>query len=159
MALYSYHPYRILIIGGSRLGKTNALLNLIKNQQPDSDNIYLYVKDPFKSKYELLIKEREKVGIKNLKNPKKFVDYSQTIDEIDNPTKKRRVLIVFDDMIIDTESNKKVCPKVIKLFLRGKKLNVLLVFISQSFFKAPKTIRLNATHYFIMKIPSKRELQ
>ena len=76
-----------------------------------------------------------------------------------NPTKKTRVLIVFDDMIADMESNKKLSPIVTELFLRGRKLNILLVFISQSYFKVPKTIRLNATHYFIMKIPSKRELQ
>ena len=56
------------------------------------------------------------------------------------------------------ESNKKLSPKVTELFLRGRKLNISLVFISQSYFKVPKTIRLNATHYFIMKIPNKREL-
>ena len=90
------------------------LLNLIKSQQPDIDKIYLYVKDPFKSKYQLLINGREKVGIENLKNPKAFIDYSQTIDDVYenledyNPTKKRRVLIVFDDMIADMKSNKKV---------------------------------------------------
>ena len=65
---------------------------------------------------------------------------------------KRRVLIVFDDVIGDMESNN-------KLILRGRKLNISFVFISQSYFKVPKTIRLNTTHYFIMKIPNKRELQ
>ena len=60
------HPYRILIIGGSVSGKTNVLLNLIK-QQPDIDKIYLYVKDPFKSKYQVLINGKENVGIKKLK--------------------------------------------------------------------------------------------
>ena len=64
------HPYRILIISDSRSRKTNVILNLVKNQQPDIDKIYLYVKDPFKSKYQLLINRREKVGIENLKNPK-----------------------------------------------------------------------------------------
>ena len=59
------HPYRILIISGSGSSKTNALLNLIKNQQWNIDKIYLYVKDTFESKYQLLIKGREKVGIKN----------------------------------------------------------------------------------------------
>ena len=57
------------------------------------------------------------------------------------------------------ESNKNLSPIVTELFLRGRKLNILLVFISQSLFKVPKTIWLNATHYFIMKIPNKRELQ
>ena len=74
MALYSHHPYRILIIGGSGSDKTNVLLNLIKNQQTDIDKIYLFVKYPFESKYELLINGREKVEIKKLKNPKAFIN-------------------------------------------------------------------------------------
>ena len=141
------------------------LLNLTKNQQPDIDKIYLYVKHPFKSKYQLFINGREKVGIKKLKNPKALTDYSQTIDDVSenfedyNPTKKRRVLVVFDDMIADIESNKKLSPTVTELFLRGRKLNIVLVFISQSYFKVPETLRLNASHYFIMNIPNKRELQ
>ena len=112
-------------------------MNLIKNQRPNIDSIYLYVKDPFKSKYELLIKGTEKVGTKNFKNPKTLFDYSQTTNDVYrnlddcNPTKKKRMSIVFDDMIINMESNKKLCPKVIELFLRGRKLNILLVFISQ----------------------------
>ena len=57
------------------------------------------------------------------------------------------------------ESNKKLSPEVTEVFLSGRKLNISLVFILQSYFKVPKTIRLNATHYFIMKIPNKRELQ
>ena len=75
------------------------------------------------------------------------------------PAKKRRVLIVFDDTIADMESNKKLGPLVNELFLRRRQLNILLVFISQSYFKVPKTIRLNATYYVIMKIPNKRQLQ
>ena len=159
------HLYRILIIGGSESGKTNVLLNLIKHQQPDIDKIYLYVKDPFESKYQLFIIGREKVEIEILKNPKAFIDYSQTICifyenlEDYNPTKKRKVLILLDDTIADIESNKKLSPIVTDLFLRGRKLNASLVFISQSYFKVPKTIRLNAAHCSIMKIPNKGELQ
>ena len=88
-------------------------LNLIKHQRPDIDKIYLYVKDPFKSKYQLLISGREKVGIEILKNSKAFIDYSQKIDDVFEhfkdyrQRKKRRVLIVFDDMIVDKKSNKK----------------------------------------------------
>ena len=66
---------------------------------------------------------------------------------------------MFDKMIADMESNKKLTLIVTKLFFRGRKLNILLVFIWQYYFKVPKTIRIYATHYFIMKIPSKRELQ
>ena len=143
------------------------LLNLIKyqrpDQQPDIDNIYSNVKDPFESKYQLLIKEK-KIAIKELKNPKKFIDYCQTIDDVYgsledyNPTKKRKVLIMLDDMVADMEANKKLSPIVTELFWRGRKLNISIVFISQSYFKVPKTTRLNTTHYFNMKIPNKKEL-
>ena len=67
--------------------------------------------------------------------------------------------MVFYDRIADMDSNKKLSPTVTELFLSGRKLNISLAFISQSYFKVPKTIRINATHYFIMKTPNKRELQ
>ena len=70
------HPHRILIIDDSGSRKTNVLLNLIKHQRPDIDKIYLYVIDPFESKYQLLINGRENVGIEKLMNPKVFIDYS-----------------------------------------------------------------------------------
>ena len=149
---------------GSGSGKTNVLPNLIKHQQPDIAKIVVYVKDPFKSKYQLLINKRENVGIKKLKNPRPFIDYSQTIDDVYknlekyNSTKKREVLVVIDDMIADMEANKKLSPTVTKFFLRVKKFNTSLVLISQLYLIMPETIRLNATHYFIMKIPNKREL-
>ena len=103
-----------MIISGSGSGKTNVLLNLIKKQRPDIDKIYLWIKDPFESKYQLLFSEREKVGIKELKNPKAFIDYSGTIDDVyenledHTSTKKGKVLIVFDYMIADMDANKKV---------------------------------------------------
>ena len=128
------HPYTILIICGSGSGKTNVLLNLIKHQRPDTDKIYLYIKDPFESKYQLLNNGGEKVGIENLKNPKTFIDYSQTIDDVYKdledyqPTKKRKVLIDFDNMIGDIESNKKLSLIVTEFFLRARKLNISLVF-------------------------------
>ena len=95
------HPYRILIIGGSRSGKNYVLMNLKKHQWPDIDKIYLYIKDPLESKYQLPINGREKVGIENLKNPKIFTDYSRKINDVCddledyNQTKERGVLIVF----------------------------------------------------------------
>ena len=75
-----------------------------------------------------------------------------------NPIKKRKILIVFDDMIADIICNNKLNPIVTELCIRGRKLNISIVFITQSYFKVPKDVRLNSTHFFIMKIPNKREL-
>ena len=73
-----------------------------------------------------------------------------------NPGKKRIILI---DMIADMINNKKLNPVITELFIRGRKLNVSFVFITQSYFKVQKDVRLNSTHFFIMKIPNKGELQ
>ena len=78
-------------------------------------------------------------------------------DVSENPGKERKVLIMLYDMIADV-INKKVNPAVTELFIKGRKLNISLVFITRSYFKVPKDFRLNSTHYFIMKIPNKREL-
>ena len=71
----------------------------------------------------------------------------------------RKVLIVFDDMLADMINKKILNPIVTELFIRGRKLNISIVFIAQSYFKVPKDVRLNSTHFFIMKFPNKRELQ
>ena len=158
------HPYRILIIGGSGSGKTNALLNLINNQ-PDIDKIYLYAKDPYEDKYQFLIKKRENIGLKHFNDPKAFIEYSNDMHDVYknidhyNPDKENKILIVFDDMIADMINNKKLNSVVTELFIRGRKLNISIIFITQSYFKVPKEVRLNTTHFFIMKIPNKRELQ
>ena len=105
------HPYRILIIGGYRSGKTNTMNDVYEN-----------------------------------------------IDNY-NPKRKRKILIVFDDMIPDIMTNKKFQSIIKELFIRCRKLNVSLVFITQSYFSVPKDVRLNSTHYLIMRINSKKELQ
>ena len=153
------HPYRILIVGGSGSGKTNALLNLIHNQL-DIDKIYLYAKDPYGGKYQYLINKREKVGLDHFKDPKAFMEYSNDMEDVYknienyNPGKERKMLIVFDDMIADMINNKKLNPVVTELFIRGRKLNISIVFITQSYFKVPKDVRLNSTHFFITRIPN-----
>ena len=158
------HPYRILVIGSSGSGKTNALLNLINNQ-PDIDKIYLYAKDPYEAKYQYLLNKREKVGLDHFDDYKAFIEYSNDMQDfhknIDdyNLGKKCKVLIVFDDKIADMINNNKLNPIVTELFIRGRKLNISIVFIMQSYFKVPKDVRLNSTHFFILKIPNKRELQ
>ena len=158
------HPYRILIIGGSGSGKTNALLNLIK-EQDDIDKIYLYAKDLSEPKYEFLIKKREDAGTKHLNDPEAFTECYNTMDDIyedideHNPSRERKIFIMFDDMIADIMKNKKFQAIIKELSIRSRKLNISLVFITQSYFSVPKVVRLNSTHYLIMKINNKRELQ
>ena len=155
------NPYRILIIDGSGSRKTKALLNLINNQL-DIDKIYLYAKDPYEAKYQYLINKREKVGLDYFDEPKAFIEYSNDMQDVYkniddyNFRKKSKVLIVFDDIIADMINNNKLNPIVTELFIRGRKPNISIVFITQSYFKVPKDVRLNS---FIMKIPNKRELQ
>ena len=158
------HPYRILIIGGSGSGKTNTLLNLINNQ-PDIDKIYLYAKDPYEDKYQFLIKKRENIGLKHFNDPKAFIEYSNDMHDVYknidhyNPDKENKILIVFDHMIVDMINNKKLNSIVTELFIRGRKINISLVFITQKYFKVPRDARLNTTHFFIIKNPNKKELQ
>ena len=100
-----------------------------------------------------------------MNDSKAFIEYSNGMDDIYknieeyNPNKKHKILIIFDDMIADMLNNKRLNPVVTELFIRGRKLNISLVFILQSYFAVPKNIRLNSMHYFIMKIPNKWELQ
>ena len=76
-----------------------------------------------------------------------------------NPGTKRKIVILFDDMIADMINDKELNPIVTELFIRGRKLNIFIAFINQSYFKLPKDVILNSTDSFIMKIPNKRELQ
>ena len=107
-----YHSYRILIVRGSGSGKTSALLNPI-NHESDIDKIYLYAKDPLEVKHQLLINKRESTDLKYLNYSKAFTEYSNDMDDINenieeyNLNKKRKILIVFDDMIPDMLTNKK----------------------------------------------------
>ena len=147
------HPYRILTVGGSGSGKTNALLNLINNQ-PDIDKINVYSKDPYEAKYQYLINKREKVGLDHFKDPRAFMEYSNDMQDVYkniedyNPGKKRKILIAFDDMIADMINSKKLNPVVTELFIRGRKFNISVVFTTQSYFRVPKDVRLNSTHFF-----------
>ena len=140
------------------------MLNFIENQ-PDVDKIYLYAKDKYEAKYQYLINKREGVVINHFNDPKAFIEYSNDMRNVCkninhyNPKKENEILIVFDDMIADMIQNKKLNSVVTNLFIRGRKSNISLVFITQSYFKVPQDVRLNTNHFFITKILSKRELQ
>ena len=125
----------------------------LTNNQLDIDKIYLYAKDPYEAKYQYLIDKSEKVGLDHFKDPKAFMEYSNDMEDVYkniehyNPGKNRKILIVFDDMIADMINNKKLNPIVTELFIRGRKLNISILFITQSYFKVPKDARLNSTHF------------
>ena len=100
-----------------------------------------------------------------LNDPEAFIEYSQHMDDVYNnidnynPNRKRKILIMFYDMIAVIMTNKKFQAIIKELFIKCRKLNISLVFITQSYFYVPKEVRLNSTHYLIMKIHNKRELQ
>ena len=158
------HSYRILGIGGSGSEKTNTLLNLT-NEQNDIDKIYSYARDLNEPKYKILIEKRENAGIKHLNDPNAFIECSNTMDDVYenihdyNSSRKRKILIAFYDMIGDIMTNKKIQAIIKELFIRCRKLNISLAFITQSYFSVSKDVRLNSTYYLIMKINNKRELQ
>ena len=125
----------------------------------------MYAKYLSESKNEYLIKKREDAGIKHINNPNAFIECSDTRDDIYeniddyNPSRRRKILIFFDDMIAEIITNKEFKAIMKELFIRCRKLNILFVFITQSYFCVPKDVRLNSTHYLIMKINNRRELQ
>ena len=157
-------PFRMLIIGPSGSGKTNLLLHLMNDLNP-IDKIYSYAKDLHEPKDEYLINKREQAGIKILNDPHAFIEYSDDMNDVladinnYNKNRDKKVLIVFDDMIADIEYNRNFKRIIKELFYRARKINVLIVFIPQSYFRALKNARLNSTHYIIMKINNKKELK
>ena len=157
MAIYiSDHPYRNLIISGSGSGKTNALINLI-NERNDIDKIYLYVRDLSELKYKYFIKKREDVGIKHVNNPNAFIECSNTLDDVyGNIHDYNSNRIVFDDMIVDIMTNKKFQAIIKESFIRCRKLKIKNLIKLKT---KTKNLRLNSTHYLIMKINNKKELQ
>ena len=122
----------------------------------------MYAKDLSEPKYEFLIKRFEDLGIKHLNYSIAFIECFNTIDDVYenvddyNPNRKRKVLIVFDDMIAGIMTNKKFQASIKELFIRCRKLNISLLFITQSYFSFPNDVRLNSTHYLIMRISNKK---
>ena len=104
----------------------------------------MYAKDPYEAKYQYLINKREGVGIDHFNDPKAFIKYPNDMHDVYkniddyNPDKENKILIVFDDIIADMIHNKKLNSTVTELFIRGRKLNISLFFITQSYFKVSR---------------------
>ena len=137
-------PYRKLIIGSSGSGKTNYLISSIQEDNNIIDRFHLHAKDLEEPKCQLLIKKRKQAGIKNLNDPTAFTECSNSMDDIldniedYNKTRKRKILIVFDDMISHVMSDKKSQQVLKEFFIRCRKLNISLCFLTQSYFSVPK---------------------
>ena len=129
------------------------------------DKIYLCAKDTDEKKYQYLVNKREQAVIKNLNDLHAFIEYSNNMDDVPddinnyNKNRDKKVLIIFDDMIVDIMRSEKFKAIVKELFIRCRKLNISIVFITQSCFRTPKDARLNSTHYILMKIGNKEELK
>ena len=129
------------------------------------DKTYLYAKDTDEKKYQYLINKREQAGIKNLNDRHPFIEYSNdmndVLDDINNYNKNRdkKVLIILDDMIADIMRSEKFKAIVKEIFIRCRKLNISIVFITKSYFRTPKDARLNSTQYILIKIGNKKELK
>ena len=114
---------------------------------------YLYSKDPYEAKYQFLINKREGTGLKLFNDTKSFIEYSNDMQDVYknvqkyNIGKKRKILIVFDNMIVDVINNEKLNPIVTERFIKGRKLNTSILFTTQLYFKAPKVFRLNFTYF------------
>ena len=137
-----------MIIGGSGPRKANALINSV-NEQDDIDKIYLHAKNLSEPTYETLIKNRQNEGIKHFNDPNAFIEWSNTMDYIYenindyNPSRKRNIWVLFDDMTADIMTNKTFQAIIKELFNIYRKLNISPVFTTQSYFSIPKEVRLN----------------
>ena len=152
MVIYSRSSIQNTNNRGFKICKNKCIIES-KKQPARLIKYILYPKDPYEAKYQFLINKRERTGLKHFNYPKAFIEYSndmqdvyKNIDEY-NVDKEQKILITFDNIIADIINNKKLNSIVTQLFIRGRKLNISIVFITQSYFKVPKDVRLSSTHF------------
>jgi hypothetical protein len=152
------HPFRMCIIGGSGSGKTNILLNLLFNYLK-FDKIYLYAHDLEEEKYQFLIEYMTTLTKKYNKEKKKdlkLIEFSNNIKDVvdvDKIDDTIRNILIFDDMVLERKQD-----AIEEAFIRARKKNTSCIYISQSYFKIPKTIRLNSTYFILNKIATRKEI-
>ena len=154
--LYNYMPnksFRLLICGPSGSGKTNALIHMLLKPLVYYDKVYLYAKNIDQEKYQLLFNELKKVA-KNIKTPiNKIYEYSNdAIKDVDELEDKLQKIVIFDDYICDKNQN-----QIIKYFIQGRHKNCSVIYLSQSYYKTDKNIRLNCDHFILYEMSSNRE--
>ena len=151
-------PFRLLICGSSGCGKTNLLMNLIYNYLY-YNKIYIYAKDLTESKYQMLQDFFEEVN-ETMKDETgedfQVAIFSSSKDEIvnvDDLDKEYQNLIIFDDFVTEADQH-----LIIDLFIRSRKKNCSLIYLTQSYFSTPKDIRLQCNYFIFYNISNEREL-
>ena len=154
--LYNYMPsksFRMLICGPSGSGKTNALVHMLLKPLIYYDKIYLYAKNIDQEKYQLLANELNKLSVKNKFSVDEIYEYSNSsikdVDELENELQK---IVIFDDYICDKNQD-----QIIKYFIQGRHKNCSVIYLSQSYYKTDKNIRLNCDHFILYEMNSVRE--
>ena len=153
--LYSFMPYdtfRMLIRGNSGSGKTNLLFHMLIEPLFYYDKIYLYAKNLEQEKYQNLMKEmneasNEEAGYKIME-----VSNDEILPITHLPYEENQKIIIFDDYVC--EKNQR---EIVDYFIQGRRKNCSVIYLSQSFYKTPRDIRLNCSHYCIYEFPSARE--
>ena len=154
--LYNYMPsksFRMLICGPSGSGKTNVLVHMLLKPLIYYDKIYLYAKNIDQEKYQLLANELNKLSVKNKFSVDEIYEYSNSsikdVDELENELQK---IVIFDDYICDKNQD-----QIIKYFIQGRHKNCSVIYLSQSYYKTDKNIRLNCDHFILYEMNSVRE--
>ena len=146
--------FTMLVCGPRNCGKTNLVLHMLLEPQIYFDELYVYAKNLHQGKYQYLANEFEKVAkSKDIQNPAHFSnDKIMPVTQLENRDDHQRVAI-FDDYICDKNQN-----VIVDYFIQGRHKNCSVFYLTQSYFKTPKDIRLNCTHLCIFKLHSKREI-
>jgi ABC-type dipeptide/oligopeptide/nickel transport system ATPase component len=137
-------PFYALIIGGSGSGKTNILMQFIQLSSDTYDKIVICVKNPDEPLYNLLKKRNEDV---------EFYEGGD-VPELSDFHESKSSLIVFDDLVLEKDQS-----KISEYFIRGRKLGITCIYISQSYYKIPKIIRINCRYIFLKKLSSIKDLK
>jgi len=154
--LYDFMPskiFRLLICGPSGSGKTNALVHMLLKPLIYYDKVYLYAKNIDQDKYQLLANKLNKIAKSNKFSINKIYEYSNNeIKDVDELENKLQKVVIFDDYICDKNQD-----EIIKYFIQGRHKNCSVIYLSQSYYKTDKSIRLNCDHFILYEMSSVRE--
>lgn len=147
--------FRMLICGCSGSGKTNTLMHMLRKPLVYYDKLYLYAKNLEQSKYQDFILHLNKVAKSIKVDPNDILEYSNNeITDVNDLEPSGQKIVIFDDFICE---DKKVQNEITKYFIQGRHKNCCVIYLSQSYYKTPKDIRINCSHYILFSSPSKNE--